>query len=418
MRVGRPVHIGLSPNASWEDFFLAWKILLQPGTWKQGKAIAEIELWFKDYLNTKFAISFNAGRSALYTILKSLQLPLDSEIMLQAFTCVAVPNCVIWSQMKPVYVDIDATINFDVADAEKKVTGRTKAVIVQHTFGVPANMEKITAFCKKHALFLIEDCAHALGVTYQSKPLGSFGDAAIFSFGRDKVISSVFGGIAVTNNHELGKRIADFQNNLTYPGIFWIIQQLLHPVLTIPVLYMYNFFNIGKVVLYIFQRLRLLTFPVYEEEKQGKRPRDFPKKYPNALAKLLLRQLGRLEKFTKHRREVVRFYFESLDKHRFRLPKKVSGTTFLRFNVQSLRADELRFKAKQQQIHMGNWYCHIIDPKDVNLPMLGYTAGSCPNAEKIAQESLNLPTYPMLGHQQIQDIIALLNNFGVNYRRR
>ena len=75
----------------------------------------------------------------------------------------------------------------------KKITPKTKAIIVQHTFGIPANMNQLVVFAKKHGLYLIEDCAHSLGATYQGKKVGSFGDAAFFSFGRDKVVSSVWG---------------------------------------------------------------------------------------------------------------------------------------------------------------------------------------------------------------------------------
>ena len=115
------------------------------------------------------------------------------EVLVQAFTCVAVPNSVLWAQATPVYADIDATLNIDPIDVEKKITNRTKAIIVQHTFGIPADMDALVALAKKHNILLIEDCAHSLGATYKGKKVGTFGDAAFFSFGRDKVVSSVFG---------------------------------------------------------------------------------------------------------------------------------------------------------------------------------------------------------------------------------
>src|SRR5581483_4013141 len=113
----------------------------------------------------------------------------------QAFTCVAVPNSVLWTGAKAIYADIDETGNLDPKDLEKKITKKTKAVIIQHTFGIAANMDAIQKVLKGKKIILIEDCAHALGASYKGKKLGTFGEFAFFSFGRDKVISSVFGGM-------------------------------------------------------------------------------------------------------------------------------------------------------------------------------------------------------------------------------
>src|SRR3989344_6809428 len=179
----RPVHIGLSPDTANDDVLLSLEMLCQPWLWQKGERICQIEQWFKNYFNTNFAISFNSGRSALLAILTCLQLPAGSQGLTQAFTCVAVPNSIIWAGLRPIFVDIDKSLNINVADAQKKITAKTKVLILQHTFGIPANIEKIADFCRKNKLIMIEDCAHALGASYQAKQLGTFGDAAFFSFG-------------------------------------------------------------------------------------------------------------------------------------------------------------------------------------------------------------------------------------------
>ncbi len=232
MIIPRPIAIGLSPNTSVDDYVTALKIIVQPWKWKKGSTTTQVEQWFQDYFQVETSVSFNAGRSALLAILKSFAIGSGDEVLLQAFTCVAVPNSVIWAGAQPIYVDIDHTLNIDVTNAEKKITPHTRALIVQHTFGVPANLEKIIPFCKKHKLILIEDCAHALGATYKGKTTGSFGDAAFFSFGRDKIVSSVFGGMAMISSKwkvESGK-LKKYQESLAYPSYFWIFQQLLHPI--------------------------------------------------------------------------------------------------------------------------------------------------------------------------------------------
>ncbi|KXK11813.1 MAG: L-glutamine:2-deoxy-scyllo-inosose aminotransferase [Microgenomates bacterium OLB23] len=144
------------------------------------------------------------------------------EVLLQGFTCVAVPNAVVWNGLKPVFVDVDDHYNL-VDDLESYIGPNTKAIIVQHTFGIAANMKAIALAAKKHNLFIIEDCAHALGGMYASQPLGSFGDVSIVSFGRDKVVSSVFGGAALTKNKTVAAALSSFEKNLEpAPWFFYL----------------------------------------------------------------------------------------------------------------------------------------------------------------------------------------------------
>ncbi len=126
----KPIHIGLSPNTMTDDYFRAVNMLLTPWRWKKGETDEPVEDWFRNYFSVHHAISFNAARSALFVALKALEIKEGDEVLLQAFTCVAVPNSVIWTGATPVYVDIDESFNIDIADAEKKLTSQTKAVIV------------------------------------------------------------------------------------------------------------------------------------------------------------------------------------------------------------------------------------------------------------------------------------------------
>ena len=407
----RSVVIGLSPNLETDDVLAAAKICCQPWKWKKGEAIKAAEEWFKDYFGVKTTVSFNAGRSALLAILEGFELPQDSEVMLQAFTCVAVPNSVIWAGLKPVYVDIDKSLNLDIGDAKRKITPKTRIVIVQHTFGVPADMDKVIKFCKQQNLLLIEDCAHALGAKYKGKLAGTFGSAAFFSFGRDKIVSSVFGGMATLNQGSKinNQKLNSYHEKLPYPGYFWIGQQLLHPLISQLALSLYNVLNIGKGMLWLAQRLRLLSFPVYPEEKKSIQPHEFPKRYPNALALLLLNQLKKLEVMNVRRQEIAEMYRNKLKSAQHVLPENVAGAMNMRFNVLTPRAEELWNKAKTRGMILGNWYQHVIDPSGVNLRKVNYIPGSCPNAERIAKESLNLPTYPSITDKQIEEISRLLN---------
>lgn len=406
----KPIIIGLSPNIKFPDVKLSLQILFKPWTWKHGKYIKQVENWFIKYFNVKYAVSFNAGRSALLVILQSLGLTVDDEVMVQAFTCIAVPNSIRWAKLKPVFIDIDETINIDVSDAKNKLTTKTKVLIVQHTFGIPANMEKIKEFCQQNKLILLEDCAHALGATFNGVKLGTYGDAAFFSFGRDKIVSSVFGGMAITNNENIGKKILQIQQKLAVPNNFWIFQQLLHPTVTYLSKKTYNFFKLGRILLFGFQKLHLLSMPVYQSEKLGIQPGDFSKTLPNALAKLALLQLESLDVFNQQRRLLAKLYFADLDKNKYKLPYDIKGAIYLRYNVLTSQADKIRAGFKKHNIVLGNWYHMIIDPQGVKYENIGYKLGSCPQAEQAAQNSLNLPTYPTLKISQVKHTISMLNH--------
>ncbi|HZX49694.1 MAG TPA: aminotransferase class I/II-fold pyridoxal phosphate-dependent enzyme, partial [Candidatus Paceibacterota bacterium] len=318
----KPISISLSPNTEPDDVRLAFGLLFQPDKWKKGSAPQELEQKFAARLGVQHACAFNSGRSAFLAILESLGLEKGSEVLLQAFTCNAVPNPVMWAGLQPVYVDCnESDFNIDVEDLERKITSKSRVVVVQHTFGLPADMSKVMEICQKHNLILIEDCAHALGAKYKGKEVGSFGKAAFFSFSRDKVISSVYGGMAVTSDDSLASKIQAFQEKAGYPARYWVWQQLAHPVaMNWKILPTYSVF--GKYLLVLSQWLHVLSKAVHWKEKRGMKPGYFPKRMPNAQAILALRQLGKLDRFNAHRKEIAQKYYTALTGSTFELPKQ------------------------------------------------------------------------------------------------
>ena len=385
------ISASLSPNTDSDDVWLAFKTMMTPWTWKHGKANQKVEQWFVKQYPSSVIASFNSGRCALFALLQSFDIGEGDEVLLQAFTCVAVPNSVKWTGATPVFIDIDETVNIDVRDAEKKLTSKAKALIVQHTFGVPAQMDTIVGFCKKHNLILIEDCAHSLGATFKRKAIGSFGDAAFFSFGRDKVVSSVWGGVS-TKYKVQSTKLIQIQENTIFPPLFWIFQQLLHPIAFSIILASYNIW-IGKLLLFILQRLHFLSKPVYREELTSGKPNIFPAKFPNALALLLMHQLAKLEQMNKNRHDIAKLYRNNLkNMNSINTISDIDGSIFLRFPLLVDNPLEYMRKAKAKGILLGNWYHHVIDPAGVDYRAIGYTMGSCPKAEQVSATVLNLPT--------------------------
>lgn len=407
----KPITISLSPNTQKDDLVLVLKLLISPQKWIKGKAITQLEEEFKKMHQAEFAFSTNSGRSALFLLLKSLGIGSGDEILLQAFTCNAASNPILWAKGKPVFVDIDEILNLDPQDLEKKITPKAKTLITQHTFGQPAKIEQIARIAQKHGLFLIEDCAHSLGAKHQDKLAGTLGKAAFFSFGRDKVISSIFGGMLITNDKKLAAAIQKNYQELKFPSRFWILQQLLHPILfSFLILPSYNLL-IGKALLVVFQKLKILSRAVEPEEKQGKMPTHFPQKLPNALAALALNQFKKLKSFNKHRVQLARLYQEGLkDLPTIKLPEisKDSQPVFLRYPVLTPKAEKILKVAKKASIVLGDWYNQPVAPKNTDLEKVSYQAGSCPKAEKTCQQILNLPTGPNITKEDAKAIIRFL----------
>lgn len=403
----RPLAISLAPNLERKDALLSLRLLFSPWAFFNGKYVKLLEQWFRQFFGVSHAISFNSGRGALFGILKVLDIGNGDEVVLQAFTCVAVPNAIISAGAKPVYADVDEQLTIDVKDLEEKISKKTKAIIVQHTFGIPAKLEKIKKIAKKHKLFLVEDCAHTI-------TLGTVGDAAFFSFGRDKAVSSVFGGIAITNNQVLGPKLREFQRKLEYPPVFWTAQQLFHPIFFFfLILPLYNFFSLGKVFLVLLQKIHLFSLPVSSAEKQGKAESVLVKKLPNVLACLVLFQLKRIKEFNQRRKAISKMYVEEVSKSFFTVPYKKT-IPFLRFPVLVDKRDQLLNFLKQHGVYLGKWYAEVIDPKGTNLKAVFYQRGACPKAEFFAKKIVNLPTYPTMTKLDVKKVIQLLKQYVQN----
>ncbi len=400
------IFTSLAPNLESDDRKLAAHLLFRPWRWRQGSAARKVEQWFKDLTKSTGAYSFTSGRGALYAILKSLNLPSASEVLLQAYTCVAVPDPVLWANLKPIYVDCDKSLTMSPANLEKKITAQSRVLIIQHTFGQSADMEKLMAIAKKHSLFVIEDCAHSLGGDYRGAKLGSIGDAAFFSFGRDKVLSAVFGGVATIKSAEVNKQFVQLYEGLKLPSLFWVKQQLLHPFILSFAKRFYDTFALGKLALELAKRLCIISKAVYPTEKKGGAPKFVFRKMPEATAQLAWQQLQKLGRFNLHRQQIATHYQNALQV--LGLESQSGEGVFLRYAVFHQRAHEFIAQARKRRVELGDWYTTPIAPVGVDYRAVGYQLGSCPNAESLAGRTFNLPTHIGITRQDADALIAML----------
>jgi dTDP-4-amino-4,6-dideoxygalactose transaminase len=179
------------------------------GQMVQGPRIAEFEAAFARRLGGGYTSTASLGRMAFYYILRALDLPRDSEIIVPALTFWVVPEMARLCGLRLRFVDIDPrTFVIDHRAIERAITPATRAIVPTHLYGVVCDMDAIGAIAARHNLRVIEDCAHALGATYKGRAAGTFGDASFFSFQCGKPLNAYGGGMSFTRNADLGERIA------------------------------------------------------------------------------------------------------------------------------------------------------------------------------------------------------------------
>jgi perosamine synthetase len=403
----------LSPNIEKDDAWLALKVFLRPWRWKQGSATQELEKEIAKYLQLDNAFAFNSGRSALIAILKSLDLPPQSKALIPGFTCTVAVNPIRWSQLTPVFIEIEEDLNISLKDFSHKAKAGASLLLAQSTFGLPLEMIEIQKIAQENQLIVIEDAAHALGAENQGRKIGTFGQAAFFSLGRDKVISAVSGGIAVTKDKELAKKIRDFQKKAKPASYFWIAQQLLHPILTyFLIIPGYQKGEWGRRLLLLFQKLGILTKAVHKKEKRGEKPTYLPGQLPNALAILGKHQLFKLERFNQHRQKIAQIYDKDISSSEIIKPPFKKGRIYLKYPLilPHHSTESILNKLRKKKIILyDGWQNSPIVPSDTKLKKIGYQLGNCPFSEKLSQKIINLPTHINVSPEQAKEIAIQVN---------
>lgn len=407
------ISISHSPNSDGRQQRIALSYLLLPWkwrSWRAGNAVDTLQEAFSTKHSHLPAFAFSTGREALYAVLEALEISKRDEVILQAYTCIVVPNAILRQGAKPIYIDIDKTLNLDPNLLEQSITKKTKAIIIQHTFGIPADINPIRAIADKHGIPLIEDCAHSLGATYHNQRIGTFGDAAIFSFGRDKIISSVSGGMAIVKDKILAQKIASIQKNSSSRKNLWIFQNLSHPLLIPWMSRLMGKVRLGQLLIAIAQKTRLVNKVYTTKEKMvdiSKAPIFF---MPNSMAALALQQLGRLDENITSRRMLAAKYHQMLDEHAIEYQSHYPGSkpAFLNCTILTDAPKKLQLVAKEQGYLLGNWYTDIIMPRPPSWDDVYYRPGQCPKAEFAVTRNTNLPTNRKVTKQvkSILDIVV------------
>ena len=189
------------------------KECLDSGWVTQGPLTEKFENLFKEEHSCQYAVSASSCTAALHIALLALGINAGDEVIVPAFTWITSASCVEYVGADVKFVDVEKeTMNIDPAKIEEAITPKTKAIIAVHLFGCPAKMDEIMEIAKKHHLYVVEDCACAIGTTYKGKKVGTIGDIGCFSFHPRKAITTGEGGMCSTNDEALYYKMIQYKN--------------------------------------------------------------------------------------------------------------------------------------------------------------------------------------------------------------
>jgi perosamine synthetase len=398
----------LGGTTTARDCIIALGHILNPRRLVDGPDVAAYEDAFAKVVDCSHGVSFAAGRVGLYGILKAADIGDGDEVLLQVPTHIVVANAIRYTGARPVYVDCELdSYNIDLDLVEEQVTPRTRALIRQHTVGIPVDIDRAAEIASRHDLLLIEDCVHALGSRYRGRPVGSFGAAAFFSTEETKTISTTMGGVVTTGDPALAEKLRAFQASCDAPPASTVIRYLLKLViyylLTEPRVHRYS-----RAVYELLGRRHPLPRPTVLEELQGLKPPGYERRFANAQAGVALEQLRKLPRNLAHRRRAAQGWENALRDHGFRLPKPPDGAepAYVRYPVW-VDDRERVVQALLSRLVVGTWFTSVLE--EALDPEVGdYVAGSCPRAEEAARHLINLPTHGRVSSRDVAEISEML----------
>ena len=173
----------------------------------QGPKVSEFELNFAEYVGSKYAVAVSNCTTALHLSMIVADIKKGDEVICPSMSYIATANCIMYVGAKPVFAEVNEEYNLDINDVKKKINSKTKAILLVHQMGMPADIDSFKELCKKHQLTLIEDAACAIGSKYKGQKIGAHSDLVCFSFHPRKVITTGDGGMISTSNEKYYKRL-------------------------------------------------------------------------------------------------------------------------------------------------------------------------------------------------------------------
>ena len=376
----------------------------------EGSAIEEFENRFAEFHGMDHAVTASFGRMAFYYILRALELPAGSEIIFPALTFWVVPEIARCAGLKPVFVDVDAgTFNLDPARVETAVTDRTRAIVPTHLYGQPCRMTEVMRVAEKHNLVVVEDCAQAAGARYRGRRVGTFGNAAFFSFQMLKGINTYGGGIAVTNDPSIAVEVRAQADAEPLQTPSELIKRFAAGVaarsVVSPKAFAWWGYPIGAAVS-VFSDHDFSKYFWESIRPLNQFPRAYRRRFSNVQAILGLRALQRLDEFNERSQAHAELYTRGLAEcPSIERPHVIPEVEHVYYQYCIYVSDPRR--ARRRAIRRGvDFETTHVDVCSA-LPLFKQFAADCPQAEQTA-EALQLPVYSRLRTSDVERVLKVV----------
>ncbi|MCR4754907.1 MAG: UDP-4-amino-4,6-dideoxy-N-acetyl-beta-L-altrosamine transaminase [Lachnospiraceae bacterium] len=373
-----------------EDDIVAVSEVLRGDLITCGPDVAALEKKLAEVCGAKYAVAVSNGTAALHCAMIAAGVGEGDEVITTPLTFAASANCAVYVGAKPVFADIDPeTYNIDPDSIEAHITEHTKAVVAVDFTGQAVEHDRIREICDKHGLVYVVDAAHAIGTKYNGRPEGSIGDMTCFSFHPVKTITSGEGGAITTNDPKLFKKLR-------------LASQ--HGIVRDPA---------------EFDEKEPEGIWYYEMQSLG-----FNYRMTDFQAALLISQLGKLDKFSQRRKEIVNRYNEALaDVPGIIVQREIpeSDTTRHLYIIQ-LDLDKLTCTRREffDAMSAENVQCQVHYVPVYYFPFYagrGYERGLCPNAEHVYDGIMSIPLYPMMTDEDVESVIRAVKKIVTWYRK-
>jgi perosamine synthetase len=336
-------------------------------TWisSKGEFVDRFESNFAKYTGAQHAVSVCNGTVALHLALLALGIKAGDEVIVPTLTYIASVNAIMYMGATPVFVDsLRETWQIDPADVEKKITARTKAILCVHLYGHPCDLASLRKIANAHDLYLIEDCAEALGARFEDQHVGSFGDIATYSFYGNKTITTGEGGMVTANDATIAERARHLKGQgLAANREYW------HDVVG------YNY------------------------------------RMTNICAAIGVAQLDRIQTILKRKRQVAERYRTSLRGTQYEMQSEASNVQHCYWMVSILLPDARRRDALRASLAEAGVETRPLFYPIHTMPMYSSSNQRFAVAEDLAARGLNLPSYPDLENTEIDFICEILKRF-------
>ncbi len=332
------------------------------------------------------------GRVALYAILEAMEIGEGDEVILPAFTCVVVPNAILYRGAIPIYVDIEKeTLNASYESIVASVSENTKAIICQNTFGLSSDLDRIADFARKKGIYTIEDCTHGFGGTFHGEPNGSFCDAAFYSTQWNKPFSTGIGGIGWVRNDDVQKRL----NVSSYADPSWKSRTSLSLLLFVRknMLRGWNYWPAVKLYRWLSKNNLVLGSSSGSEISDVQKPNGYELRSSQVQYKAGVKALEGLEAVLKRRKQNAMLLTRALaDLGKYHVSEELHADhAFLKYPILVKDKSKIESLAVQNRLELGDWFNSQLHPVQSDLIRWGLNVEMYPISKHIATHILNIP---------------------------